>query len=144
MIVTARARYGHSLEGLGKSVDLIVDDIGPEFAELNAVVVAHLAEAEERGTHDRFVPFAVVASARLVEKIAGDVFANKLIVGDIAVEGANQIVAIAPRTANFVVPFVAVGFGVANHIHPVARPFFSKVRRREQMVDIRFVGCWME
>ncbi len=62
-------------------------------------------------------------------------FANELIVRNILIESADQIVPVQPRSFDFVIPVIAEGLGEAHHIHPLAGPMLSEMRRGEQAVN---------
>ena len=73
--------------------------------------------------------------------VAGEVFADELGVGDVGVEGADEVVAVVVGAVDFVVPIVAEGFGEAHEVHPVAGPLFAEVGGAEEAVDLTFVGA---
>ena len=54
VIVAAGAGDSEALEGFCQGVDLVVDDVGADFGELVAVIVAHFAEAVEGGGEGGF------------------------------------------------------------------------------------------
>ena len=62
------------------------------------------------------------------------------VVGLVAVEGADDVVAIAPGVGAVRVVLEAVGVGVADDVEPVAAPALAVVRRGEQAVDEFLVG----
>ena len=78
---------------------------------------------------------SVGVDARLGEQVAGELFADELIVGDVAVEGADEVIAILVRPLGRVVPLVAVGVGVADDVHPVASEALAEMGRGEQLID---------
>ena len=49
--------------------------------------------------------------------------------GTSLIKGADQVIAIQPRAFDLVVPVIAEGLGKAHHVHPVARPMLSEMRR---------------
>ena len=67
-------------------------------------------------------------------------FADQLVVRDIVVKGADEVVAIEPGAFDFVVPVIAEGFGEAHDVHPVARPVFSEMGRGEKAIDEAFIS----
>ena len=73
--------------------------------------------------------------SRMGKKIAGDLFAQELVEGDVSVEGPDQVVPEAPRSFGRDVPFIAVGVGVTYDIHPMPRPAFTEVGRGQQAID---------
>jgi hypothetical protein len=56
------------------------------------------------------------------------VLADELIVSDILVEGADDIVTISPRVQLVVIVFVAIRLRIADKVEPVAGPTFAVVR----------------
>ena len=71
--------------------------------------------------------------------IAGNLVDNKLVVGQIVIEGVDHPVAIEPHRARGVL-FITVGIGVARRVEPDARPAFAVVGRREQTIHLFLVG----
>ena len=71
--------------------------------------------------------FAVVGGGGLHE-IAGELFADELVVGKVAVEGADDPVAIAPRERVGVVFVATIGIAIAGDIQPMSTPAFAIVR----------------
>lgn len=72
--------------------------------------------------------------------VAGDVFLDEEIVRLVGIEGANDVVAIAPGGGAFAVNGKAVGFGIANEIEPMAAPAFAVAGVGEEFIDLLFVG----
>ena len=64
----------------------------------------------------------------LREEVPGNLFTDKLVVRDVVVKGANEVIAIAPRLRNIRVAFAPMGIGVAYEIHPVAGEVFAVAR----------------
>lgn len=62
-------------------------------------------------------------------------FSQKSVPWQIAVEGADDVVAISPDERLGTITFVAVGFGVSNQIQPVPGPVFSVVRGVQELFD---------
>ena len=66
--------------------------------------------------------------------------ANKTVVRLVAVKGANHIIPVAPGVRARRVVFVAVGFGVAREVQPVAPPALAVVRGSQQTVEHFLIG----
>ena len=66
---------------------------------------------------------------------------DELVVGEVLIEGANHVVAVAPGFGFFEIEFVAAGFGEANEVEPVAAPALAVVGRGEEAVDHGFVDA---
>jgi len=73
------------------------------------------------------------------EEVTGELFGEKLIVGQVAVEGIDDPIAIDPLVARFVF-FETVGVGVAGNVEPVAAPFLAVGGTGQQVVDERVDG----
>ena len=140
VVVAAGAGHRQTLKSLGEGVDLVVDHVGADFPEGHAVVVTHLSQAEESRPGQGLVQSQPAVDAGLFQHIAGHVFPDHLVEGQVLVEGPDEIVPVAPGSQQLVVPLVAVGFPVAHHVHPVTRPPFTQVRRSEKTVHQALVG----
>ncbi len=128
VIVAARTGNGKPLKGFSKSVDLIVHDVRAYLPETNAIVVAQFSQAQKRRSNDRLVDPFLGVDPRLWEQIAGKMFANELVVRNVLIECADQVVTIKPGAFDFVVPVVAESFGETHDVHPVASPTFAEMR----------------
>ena len=84
---------------------------------------------------------AVRGEALRGDSIAEDMFLDKGIVGEILVEGADDVISIAPGFVLVEIEFVAVRFGEAHEIEPVAGPAFPITGRGEKTVDNLLVGA---
>ena len=73
------------------------------------------------------------------QQVAGDLLDDELVVGQVAVEGADDPVAIEPDLARLVL-LVAVGIGITRGIEPEPSPALAVMRRVEQPVDELGVG----
>ncbi len=72
--------------------------------------------------------------------IPSQLFANKLVIGFVLVEGSDDIVAIPPRVLAIEVCLGTIGFGPADDIEPVLSPSLTKMgggQERIDQVDIR-------
>ncbi len=74
------------------------------------------------------------------QRVGGKLFAYKLAVGDILVQGVDDVIAVGPRIGAAFVFVVAMGVAVVDDIKPVPRPAFAVARRREEAVDELFIG----
>ena len=77
------------------------------------------------GSQNGFVDLVIGIAAWRLNQVAGQVLDQKIIVRNIGIEGANQVIAIPPGIGQFVIEFVATSFRVANQVHPVSRPSFA-------------------
>ena len=91
--------------------------------------------AEVAGAEGGFVQPLCRVDAGGRQEVAGELLADELIVRDIGVEGADQVVAVAPGLRNRGITFAAVGVGVADKVHPVAGEVLAEAGRSQQPVD---------
>ena len=72
--------------------------------------------------------------------VGGDLFLNEGVVGLVAIERLDHVIAIAPGGDEEVVGLKPGCVGVANQVEPVAAPALAVARRGEQAVDQLLVG----
>ena len=82
-----------------------------------------------------FVYSQFLVYAGVGKQISRKMFKNKLVIGDVGIEGSNEIVAVTEGVWNARIPLAAVGVRIANPIHPMPGPTFSEVRAFEELVD---------
>ena len=83
----------------------------------------------EQGTPIRFWSHGLhLGMVALFFLRARHVLYHELIVGNVGVEGSDQVVAVLVGVRHLVVKLVSVRFRVPHQIHPVSRPLFAKVR----------------
>src|SRR5439155_1564617 len=80
-----------------------------------------LAHPKEGSAQDRFVVAPAGETPRVVKQIAGEVFEDEPIVGHVGVEGADEVIAVAPRVGDGHVGFVAECVAVTDEVHPGPR-----------------------
>ena len=73
------------------------------------------------------------------QHVARELFDGELVEWQVAVEGVDHPVAVAPDLA-VVVEVDAMGVGVSCGVQPVAAALFAPLRHREQAVDVSFVS----
>ncbi len=134
MIVAARAGDGKTHKRFAGDVDHVVEAVGFVAANVDGRM-DHFAHEPEAGGDDRFVETFLRIEARRWEQVAGDVFFQELIVRDVGVEGADDVIAVVLRVRDRRFEFVTARFGVTDEIQPVPRPAFTELRRSEQGVD---------
>ena len=71
---------------------------------------------------------------RARQQVAGDLLDDELVVGQVAVEGVDDPVAVEADLARLVL-LVAVGVGVAGGVEPDPAPALAVVRRVQQPID---------
>ena len=128
VIVAARTGDGEPLKCLAQGVDLVIDHVCANLPEPDAVVMPQFAHPQKRRPQDRFVDRILRIHARLIQKVSGQMFANQLVIRNVLIERADEVVAIEPGALDLVIPVVAECFGKTHHVHPVARPVFAEMR----------------
>ena len=139
VIVAARASAREPEKCLGQNVNLIVHFVRTGFHRVRRAV-QHLAKPVEPCAQRRFPVCAIGAQAFLRQQIAGDVFFDKLIVGNVLVEGPNDVIAIPPGVELVIVEFVPIGFRKAHQVQPVTCPSFAIVRRSQKPIHDALLG----
>ena len=139
VIVTPGAGNGEPKKGLREDIDLVVDDLHLIIQCVHRNI-AELDHAQMRQSEHGFVQAFGAVETRIRQQIPGDVFADELVVGHVAVEGADEVIPVTPGHRQFRVALAAVRFAVANQIHPVPRPTLPEPRRGEQPIHSLLVG----
>src|SRR5262249_22679895 len=85
VIVATGTRYGQTLEGLERGVDLLVDHVHLELLAV-ALVMGLRAKGEEAGGDEELRLLLIVPGR---QQVAGELFADELVVGLVGVEGSN-------------------------------------------------------
>jgi hypothetical protein len=137
--VAPGAGDGEAEEGFAEDVDFRVAHLVADLFEIGGAV-ALLAEAEEAAGDGGFQVLAVGGEALRGKAVAVDVFAEKGVVGEVLIEGADDVVAVAPGFVLVEIELVAAGFGEADEVEPVAGPAFAVSGGGEEAVDDLFVG----
>ena len=75
--------------------------------------------------------------------VSGELFADETVEGFVVVEGANDVVAVAPHTRTKLVAFIAIGVGIADDVQPEPCLAFAVMGRCEEFIDgaVPCVGC---
>ena len=105
-------------EGAGKRIDLLIGDIGDE---LGGILLGEILRTEGEKTRRDEKPGTLGVVLRRQE-ITGELFGQETVVGQVAVEGVDDVVPLTPRMRIDQVRLLAVRFREANHIEPVPRP----------------------
>ena len=134
MVVAAGAGDRESEEGLRDDVDLVID-VADLLIDRVDRLVAVFDHAEVAGAYGRLIELFRFVEARGLQQVASELFADELVVGDVGIEGADEVIAVAPGLRDGRIAFAAVRVGVADEIHPVAREVFAVARRGQQAVD---------
>jgi hypothetical protein len=75
-----------------------------------------------------------------LDHIAGELFADELVVGLVSVERIDDIIAVTPGMVTNPIVFETLAFAEAHHIEPMPRPAFAMLRRSEQPIDHALEG----
>ncbi len=111
--------------------------------------VDHLLEAELHHVGSAFPVAGRIAvepgghlglDSAVGKQVSGDLLQSETIEGQVAVQGLDDPVAIAPGVGPEVVLAVAVAVGIPGQIQPVAGPLFAEVGRFQEPVDGILVG----
>ena len=140
VIVTTGAVDGQTQERLSHGADDVFQLVLPHHA-LHGFALLRLTNRVV-GTGDqkagRFDGVRVVRS----QHVAGQLQADELVVGHVAIEGIDNPVAIAPGIGTRLVKLEAVALAEAHHIEPVPRPADAVLRRVQIAIDQSFVRVW--
>ena len=74
------------------------------------------------------------------QRVSGDLFLHEAAVRLVAVEGADNVVAVRPGVGAGLVLVVTVSVAVVDDVQPVACPAFAVAGEGEQSLDQLFVG----
>src|SRR6185437_2094908 len=110
VVVAAGAGHRQAQKRLANDVDLVVGErhLLVERVGGGVTMLYHPKMGRAQG---RLVDAELAVDPRVGQQIAGQVLANESIVGDVGIESANEIVAVAPSMGNGRVAFAAVRFG---------------------------------
>ena len=135
VVVAAGAGQGEAEERSADDVDLIVDAVGDHPLLVN-IPRHEVGDREEPGRHES----VGIDPGRIIwlEEIAGDLLAEEVGVGKIAVEGVDHPVAVAPGLAKIALGGQLneiAGIGIADDVEPVPPPALAIPRRGQQPLD---------
>ena len=135
VIVAAGAGEGEAEERAADDVDLIVDAIG-DHPFLVDIPRHEVGDRQEPRRHQRLG----IDPSRIIrlEEIAGDLPGEEVGVGEIAVEGVDDPVAVAPGFAEIALGGQLdeiAGVGIADDVEPVPPPALAILRRGEEPFD---------
>ena len=136
VVVTARTRHGQTEERLADHVDLVLR-CSHQFIERVCGREALQHEPIMRRADGRLVQPQLGIQPRLLQQVARDVFTQQLVVRHIGVECANEVIPVLVRKRNARVALAAERLGVTHPVHPVPRPTFPKMRRRQKLLHRR-------
>ena len=124
--MTARTRHGDSKDGFGNYIDLIVSE-GDLFVVSIGNTKAMRHHAKVGGTDGRLIEAELLVDARFFKQVTGEVLVDELIIGNVGVDRAYDVVAILRRVGDVRIALATIGFSVAKPVHPIASPALSVV-----------------
>ena len=128
MVVATGARDREAEESLADDVDLIVH-VADLFIDRIDRLIAVLDHAEVAGAKGRLVQFFGGVDARGLQEVAGELLTDELVVGHVGIEGADEVIAVAPSLRDGGISFATVRVGVTDEVHPVASEVFAVAGR---------------
>ena len=126
VIVALRALDGEAKHGFAEGIHAVEHPLHAELLGVDGTLHVHHGIAEETRGH------ALILS-RVGEFVPGDLLDEKLIIGQVAVEGVDDVIAIRPHLARHVL-LVAIAVRVTRRVEPVAPPAFAVMRRGQQLL----------
>ena len=136
VIVAAGAAEAQAHHRCPEGVDGVLDREVVVFLRIEAEAAG---DGKKPGRHDALV--TGLWGPRRGADVAGDLVAEKLVVGEIAVEGVDAVVAVAPGDRDGIVGRFAGGVGVADDVEPMPGPLLAVGRRSEEPLDDRIEGA---
>ena len=130
VIMAARAANRHPEKGLAERVELLVHDVHAERVFILLLIVGR-AQREKRRRGNLAGLFI---GRRGGQEIAGELLADKLVEGQVAVKRVHHIVAVAPRVLEHQGAPAATRFRKARHIEPVPAPALAELRRGQHCI----------
>ncbi len=135
VIVATGTADGLCEEGAADRVDLFIDHIHHQLL-LVLLFQIRVAHRQECGGDDLPSPFLGITGGH---QIAGNLLHHEAIQRQIAVEGFDDVIAIAPGITQHK-SAQRQRLGIAGDIEPVPTPALAKVRRSEKTIDKFFVS----
>ena len=114
VVVALGALDGQAEDALADGVHAVEHRLHAELLRIDAAFLVDHRVAEKAGGHD-------LVLRRAGQQVAGDLVDDELIVGQVAIEGVDDPIAVEPDEPRLVL-FVAVGVGVARGVEPDAGP----------------------
>ncbi len=102
--------------------------------------MSSLAQEKETGAQERLIePVGRMPPGR-GQQVAGNLLDHELVVGEVGVQGANHVIAIAEGVQDVVIELMPGRLGKPGQVEPVAAPPLAVVGAGQQPVDEVFVG----
>ena len=131
MVVAAGAREGGAEEGRRGRTDHVVQFVGALVGGQHGVGRFHPVP---RTAHEE------AGSGVGSELVPGQLLADEAVVGQVGVEGLDDVIAVGPGVGTRQIGLEAVGLREAGDVEPVPRPFLAETGRGQQAVDHRVVS----
>ena len=123
MIVATGTRHRNAENHASCRIDLLIDKVGLKLTRVSFDESLG-TDGQESGRDQLFREFFVILGG---DQVACDLFADKLVIRFVIVEGVNDIVSVAPGIWKSHVDFFATGFCVASDVEPIAPPAFAEL-----------------
>ena len=134
MVETARATHRQSLKGLADDINLVIQNI--QLVHLNIHRrMDLLAQPVKTRSEDGLIQPRGWIDSWMRKLIPSKMFHDELIIWKVLVNGANDVIPIAPGFGDRVVKFMPHGLRIAHQIQPVTRPMLSIVNGTQQRFD---------
>ena len=132
VVVAAGTGEREAEEGPAGDIDLVIDDVESRLLLVGLGERLRADHQEACGNRPRGIGGGVAARGK---EIAGELFDEEAVVGEIAVAGVDDPVAVAPGLRHYGVGIVGRGLGEANDVEPVAGLLLAVMGRGEEPVD---------
>ena len=130
VIVAARAADRHPEKRLAERVELLVHDVHAERVFVLLLIVGR-AQREKRRRGDLAGLFI---GRRGGQEVAGELLADELVEGQVAVKRVHHVVAVAPRVLEHQGAAATTRLRKARHIEPVPAPALAELRRGQHRI----------
>ena len=131
MIMATCARNGQPQKRSARDVDLFIPNVHDHLA---LVRLRQRLRPQSQKPRSHYAPRINGLPRRRRHQVPSHLLAHELVIGHIAVERVDHIVAIAPRVGIPVIFIVASRVRITRHIQPVPPPLLAITRRREQAI----------
>ncbi len=137
VVVAAGTTEREAEERLAHGVDLVVHHVADDLLLVGVAAVPDAVREKRRGDQSGRID---LSSVGVRHQISGDLMDDELVEREVAVEGIDDPVAIAPglgqlATGGAGLRVGVVVVGIAGHVEPVPRPALAIGRRGQEPID---------
>ena len=140
VVMAAGAGYRQSKKGFAQHIDSVVESFDFILAQVNRGILL-LTEEGPSGGKDRFIGAGGRIQPGSRQQVAREVLCNQLRVGNILVEGPDEVVPIVEGIGDEKVGFMTARFGVVHQVHPMPGPAFAETGRGQKSIHLPGMGC---